>query len=153
MTLVRPAHTGRRARPADHAWSGQRHKMRGSVPLRHLPHCSGVCAAAAGSLELSQFCIARVSPLTGLLQHIQSLVRALAAVSSEWYKACKEGKGLRHQVYGLASCSKKDCNTKERAAAAHVPRHTSHVTRHTSHVTRHTSHVTRHTSQVVCGGD
>jgi formamidopyrimidine-DNA glycosylase len=46
------------------------------------------------------------------LHNIQSLVRALAAVSSEWYKACKEGKALRHQVYGRDSCGKKDCNTK-----------------------------------------
>lgn len=46
------------------------------------------------------------------LQQIQVLVRALASVSSEWYKACKEEKSLRHQVYGRELCSKKDCNTK-----------------------------------------
>lgn len=46
------------------------------------------------------------------LQHIHALVRALAAVSTEWYKACKEEKSLRHQVYGRELCSKKDCNTK-----------------------------------------
>jgi formamidopyrimidine-DNA glycosylase len=46
------------------------------------------------------------------LLRIQALVQMLAAVSSEWYKACKEGKALRHQVYGREVCSKKDCNTK-----------------------------------------
>ena len=46
------------------------------------------------------------------LQHIQALVRSLAAVSSEWYKACKDEKALRHQVYGRDICSKKGCNTK-----------------------------------------
>jgi formamidopyrimidine-DNA glycosylase len=46
------------------------------------------------------------------LQQIQVLVRELAAVSTEWYKACKEEKPLRHKVYGRELCSKKDCHTK-----------------------------------------
>jgi endonuclease VIII-like 3 len=46
------------------------------------------------------------------LQHIQALVRCLAAVSNEWYKACKEEKALRHQVYGREFCSKKGCDSK-----------------------------------------
>ncbi len=58
----------------------------------------GICpTAVAASLPLPQ---------------IQALVRALAAVSHEWYKACKEEKALHHQVYGRDVCSKKECNTK-----------------------------------------